>query len=66
MEVYHGSFTTVENPHIIKGRYAKDFGVGFYCTQLKSRPNDGLGNTIRRGLMSIQGWSGACIVDDGR
>lgn len=35
MEVYHGSFATVENPHIIKGRYAKDFGVGFYCTQLK-------------------------------
>ena len=37
MEVYHGSFTTVENPHIIKGRYAKDFGVGFYCTQLKKQ-----------------------------
>ena len=37
MEVYHGSFTTLENPHIIKGRYAKDFGVGFYCTQLKKQ-----------------------------
>ena len=37
MEVYHGSFTTVDTPHIIKGRYAKDFGVGFYCTQLKKQ-----------------------------
>ena len=37
MEVFHGSFTTVEKPHIIKGRYTKDFGVGFYCTQLKKQ-----------------------------
>ena len=33
MELYHGSYTKVEQPHIIKGHYTKDFGIGFYCTR---------------------------------
>lgn len=37
MEVYHGSYTTVEKPQIVPGRYTKDFGSGFYCTQLKQQ-----------------------------
>jgi hypothetical protein len=37
MEVYHGSYTTVEKPQIVLGRYTKDFGSGFYCTQLKQQ-----------------------------
>ena len=37
MEVYHGSYTTVKEPRIQKGLYTKDFGVGFYCTQLKQQ-----------------------------
>lgn len=37
MEVYHGSYTKVEIPRIIKGRYTKDFGTGFYFTQLKQQ-----------------------------
>lgn len=37
MELYHGSYTKIETPRIIKGRYSKDFGVGFYCTQLKQQ-----------------------------
>jgi len=37
MEVYHGSYTKVEQPHIIKGHYTKDFGIGFYCTILKNQ-----------------------------
>lgn len=37
MEIYHGSYTKIETPRIIKGRYSKDFGVGFYCTQLKQQ-----------------------------
>lgn len=37
MDIYHGSFCRIETPHIIKGRYSKDFGVGFYCTQLKQQ-----------------------------
>lgn len=32
MTVYHGSYTSVKNPRIIKGRNTKDFGTGFYCT----------------------------------
>ena len=37
MELYHGSYTKVEQPQIIKGQYTKDFGTGFYCTILKEQ-----------------------------
>jgi len=32
--IFHGGFKEVRLPEILKGRYAKDFGVGFYCTEL--------------------------------
>lgn len=35
--VYHGSYTKIELPKIIIGKYHKDFGVGFYCTVLESQ-----------------------------
>ena len=35
MDIYHGGYTKIENPKIIKDRYSKDFGVGFYCTQFQ-------------------------------
>lgn len=34
MEVYHGGYCPIKTPEIIAGRYAKDFGPGFYCTEL--------------------------------
>ena len=34
MKIFHGSYMTVENPKIIKSKFPKDFGVGFYCTEL--------------------------------
>lgn len=34
MEIYHGSYMAVETPKIIKSKFPKDFGEGFYCTQL--------------------------------
>lgn len=37
MEIYHGSYMAVEHPKIIKGRFEKDFGTGFYCTTLKKQ-----------------------------
>lgn len=37
MTVYHGSYTTVEKPKIIKGKNTKDFGVGFYCTIIREQ-----------------------------
>ena len=37
MEIYHGGYCPVETPGIIEGRYAKDFGTGFYCTELKEQ-----------------------------
>ncbi|KAA6327315.1 hypothetical protein EZS27_023688 [termite gut metagenome] len=35
MIVYHGGYCSIEFPEIIKGKYAKDFGTGFYCTEIK-------------------------------
>ena len=37
MTVYHGSYTTVQKPAIIKGRNTKDFGLGFYCTIIREQ-----------------------------
>lgn len=35
--VYHGSYCKVENPEIIKGKFTKNFGIGFYCTILEEQ-----------------------------
>ena len=35
--IYHGSYCKVEKPEIKKGKYTKDFGVGFYCTILEEQ-----------------------------
>lgn len=37
MEVYHGGYCPIKIPQIIEGKYAKDFGTGFYCTELKEQ-----------------------------
>lgn len=37
MTVYHGSYTAVEKPAVIKGKNTKDFGVGFYCTVIREQ-----------------------------
>lgn len=37
MEIYHGGYTEIRKPEIIKGRFTKDFGEGFYCTALKEQ-----------------------------
>ena len=37
MEIYHGGYTEIREPVIIKGRFTKDFGEGFYCTALKEQ-----------------------------
>lgn len=37
MKVYHGSFTSIEKPEIIKSKFAKDFGDGFYCTNIEAQ-----------------------------
>lgn len=37
MEVYHGGYKAIENPEIRIGKYSKDFGTGFYCTELKEQ-----------------------------
>ncbi len=37
MTIYHGSYTVVEQPKIIKGKNTKDFGTGFYCTVIREQ-----------------------------
>lgn len=37
MTVYHGGYIEIPQPKIIRGRYAKDFGPGFYCTLIKEQ-----------------------------
>ncbi|OAV75786.1 hypothetical protein Barb7_00562 [Bacteroidales bacterium Barb7] len=37
MIVYHGGYCLVKHPEIMKGKYAKDFGTGFYCTAIKEQ-----------------------------
>lgn len=35
--VFHGSYTTVKEPKIRRGKNTKDFGVGFYCTVIREQ-----------------------------
>lgn len=35
--IYHGSYTSIKEPMIKKGKYIKDFGEEFYCTLLKDQ-----------------------------
>ncbi|MCL2208439.1 MAG: DUF3990 domain-containing protein [Fibromonadales bacterium] len=37
MLLYHGSYLEIKSPKILVGKYAKDFGMGFYCTILKEQ-----------------------------
>ena len=37
MTVYHGGYTAIRNPKIIKGKNTKDFGPGFYCTIIREQ-----------------------------
>ena len=33
--LYHGSTVDVKDPRILRGKFAKDFGPGFYVTLIK-------------------------------
>lgn len=35
MKLYHGGYIPVEKPKILEGKFSKDFGNGFYCTELE-------------------------------
>lgn len=37
MTVYHGSYTAINKPKIIKSKNTKDFGGGFYCTIIREQ-----------------------------
>jgi hypothetical protein len=37
MKVFHGGYTAIEKPEIFKSKFPKDFGEGFYCTQLETQ-----------------------------
>ena len=37
MKIFHGGYCTVEIPKIIRRNFPKDFGTGFYCTELEEQ-----------------------------
>lgn len=37
MKLYHGSAFRVENPKILTSGFYKDFGYGFYCTNIEKQ-----------------------------
>ncbi len=37
MRIYHGGYCEIKSPEIREGRFYKDFGTGFYCTELKEQ-----------------------------
>jgi hypothetical protein len=37
MIIFHGGYIAVETPKIILSKFAKDFGSGFYCTELEEQ-----------------------------
>lgn len=37
MELYHGSNVTVKTPKILTNGFYKDFGYGFYCTNIEKQ-----------------------------
>jgi hypothetical protein len=37
MEIYHGGFCVIEKPKILQSHNNKDFGQGFYCTQMQAQ-----------------------------
>jgi len=37
MIIYHGGYCEIKTPRIIKSRFKKDFGEGFYCTEIKEQ-----------------------------
>ena len=37
MELYHGSNVTVAHPQILVSGFYKDFGYGFYCTNIEKQ-----------------------------
>lgn len=41
MELFHGSSVIVDLPKIITDGFYKDFGYGFYCTNLEKQANVG-------------------------
>ena len=36
-QIYHGGYSTIATPQIIKSKHTKDFGEGFYCTEIKEQ-----------------------------
>jgi hypothetical protein len=37
MRIYHGGYVAIEVPKILKSKFPKDFGDGFYCTELDAQ-----------------------------
>ena len=51
--IYHGSRQIVRTPEIRIGHYTKDFGPGFYCTDLKAQAKRWAARFNTPGFISI-------------
>lgn len=41
MKLYNGSAFKIENPKILTSGFYKDFGYGFYCTNIEKQAKGG-------------------------
>lgn len=67
MEIYHGSFVTVEQPKIIKNEVGRDFGFAFYTTDIyeqacrwanrKAMIEHRRGNINAQAIVSVFEWN---------
>lgn len=53
--IYHGSNVVVEKPQIITSGFYKDFGYGFYCTNLEKQ--------AKKWALTKRGWSYVSIFN---
>jgi len=56
MRVYHGSYTAIEKPEILTSKFPKDFGEGFYCTELEAQA-DRWANRYDKAVVSIYNYT---------
>lgn len=55
--IYHGSNVVVESPQIIVSGYYKDFGFGFYCTNIEKQAKKWALTKQGESIMALQSIS---------
>jgi hypothetical protein len=69
MEVYHGSTVIVAQPHIIAQEVGRDFGPGFYVTDIKGQARRWAMRKVRivrRGDPQVKAYVSKYLLDESR